>query len=591
MKTHKEFVYRHRCFFALCAAVFMLALIPLLETTVLVGGEWRGVPQAYMDEYIYYSHVTEAGTGNIFFGNPYLLEHRFDAPLVLFGSNVLAALPLLLGLPLIPALIINFILWSVVFSALYYRLLREFALPAALCAAGAFFAYLQSYDQVYRISVRQEVFPFLLFFYIALIRFIKQPESRSGTILLGIAAGSSFYIYGFLWQTVVVTLGLLALYALCTRQWLFLRRVLLGSALGGALGFPALFYTLWVSRQPYFWESMTRFGLVNTHLPVAEVIYSGAWAGIVVALVALIYWRAPLLRQQRTFHVAALFLCVTGMALWIMQGSNVITGQLLEIGDHMRRFIIVWLPLATTLSAYALYNYHEYLSKPLRSLAAAALVCLVGANLYFAYHHSHPFRAPLESAAIWKEQQLYAAPLQWLESHEAEPVVVWGNQRDFSTIHVPVLTKHYALFVEAAQFMLLPTDEIRERYLVSRYFDGVTVESLKEDMLPHAGRANTFHLPKTIERGIKICRIIFFWNKGHDCGVPPTPQALMGEAYFDGLVARFETDIKPNIEEYLKKYQVSYILKDIKRDPQYRPEVLGAVRVYQDARFEVYKLP
>src|SRR3989338_11404053 len=148
MKTHKEFVYRHRYFFALCAAVFMLALIPLLETTVLVGGEWRGVPQAYMDEYIYYSHVTEAGTGNIFFGNPYLLEHRNDAPLIFFGSNIFAALPLLLGIPLIPALVINFMLWSVVFAALYYRLCREFALPSLMSAGVALFAYLQSYDQV-----------------------------------------------------------------------------------------------------------------------------------------------------------------------------------------------------------------------------------------------------------------------------------------------------------------------------------------------------------------------------------------------------------------------------------------------------------
>src|SRR3990167_3752412 len=179
------FIKTHTILFGLLAVVALLSLMPAAEAWVVIGDEWRGVPQAYMDEYIYYSHVTEAGTGNIFFGNPYLLEHRNDAPLIFFGSNIFAALPLLLGIPLIPALVINFMLWSVVFAALYYRL---------------------SYDQVYRISVRQEVFPFLLFFYIALIRFLKASESRNSVLLLGAAAGASFYIYGFLWQTVVVTL-------------------------------------------------------------------------------------------------------------------------------------------------------------------------------------------------------------------------------------------------------------------------------------------------------------------------------------------------------------------------------------------------
>ena len=144
----------------------------------------------------------------------------------------------------------------------------------------------------------------------------------------------------------VVTLGLLALYALGTRQWALLRRVLAASALGGAIGAPPFLYALWITKQPYFWESVNRFGLVNTHLPVAEVVYSGAWAGLVAVLVVFLYWRVPFLRQQRIFSVTALFLCVTGMALWIMQSSNIVTGQLLEIGDHMRRFIIVWLPMA-----------------------------------------------------------------------------------------------------------------------------------------------------------------------------------------------------------------------------------------------------
>lgn len=579
--------HNHRAFTLLMAAVLLLSTVPVLQAAFYIGDAWQGVPQVYMDEYIYYSHITEAGTGNLLFGNPYLLEHRFEAPLVLFGSNVLAALPLLAGVPLYVALVFNFMLWSLVFASLYYRLAREFVLPAWVGASVALFAYVQSYDQVYRVSVRQEVFPFLLLFWIALARFIKNPGRRAA-FWLGASAGATFYVYGFLWQTVVATLGLLALYALARRQWPLFKHTLEASAVGGVIGAPAFLYTLWITSAPFFWESTDRFGLVNTHLPVAEVLWSGAWAGLAVGCALFLYWVMPAERRQKALPLV-LFLAVTGLALWIMQGSNVVTGKLWEIGDHMRRFIIVWLPLAAALLGYLWMTNRERLSKMWRYATVGALVLLAGANLYFAYHHSHPFREPGSLQEVWKDQQLYAAPLRWLDAAETKPVVVWGDPTLFSTAHVPVLTKHYVLFEEPALFMLGSTDELRERYLVSHYFDGITVEGLKTDMLPHAGRANTFHLPKTIERQVKVCRLFFFWDTGHECGVAPTPQELIGEEYFDTLAARFTDDIKPRIKEYVAKYQVSYVLKDVLHNADWAPQQLGATKVYDDGRFEIYK--
>ena len=99
-----------------------------------------------------------------------------------------------------------------------------------------------------------------------------------------------------------------------------------------------------------------------------------------------------------------------------------------------------------------------------------------------------------------------------------------------------------------------------------------------------------FAIAKTIERGIKICRILFFWDTTKDCGIPPTPQQLLGEKFFTDLEKKFRTDVKPNIKAYLKKYHVSYILMDKTLDSPYRPETLGAVRAYADDRFELYKL-
>ena len=57
-----------------------------------------------------------------------------------------------------------------------------------------------------------------------------------------------------------------------------------------------------------------------------------------------------------------------------------------------------------------------------------------------------------------------------------------------------------------------------------------------------------------------------------------------------GLENKFQNDIKPNIKAYLKKYHVTYILKDKVLDPSYHPEALGAALVYADDRYEIYHL-
>jgi len=580
--------HQHKALALAVLATLALSVVPVFQAALYAGAEWQEVPQVYMDEYIYYAHVTEAGTGNLFFGNPYILEHRSSLPLVLFGSNVLAALPLLAGVPLYLSLVFNFMLWSLVFVLLYYALARSFFMERWYAAAIAMFAYVQSYDQVYRVSVRQEVFPFLLLFWIALARFIRNPHTTSSLVWLGVATGATFYIYGFLWQTAVATLGMLTIYALVVKHWVLMRRTLLALGLGFVVGAPALIYTLWVTTQPYFWESMLRFGLVHTRLPVGELVWSGSFALLAVGLAALVYWRAPF-AQRAAFTPALIFIATTGAAVFAMQGSNMLTNSLLEIGDHMRRFIIVWLPISTALLAYMVYVSRALYPRVYMWGAGVLLAVLVLGNINFWYHHSHPFREPDVLAPQWQEQQTYAAPLHYLDEAEPEPVVVWGNGDNFSTIHVPVLTKHYVLFVEPAQFMMMPTDEVRERYLVSRYFDGVTKESLKKDILLHAGRAYAFHLPKTLERGVKVCKIIKFWDTA-SCGVAPTSEELLGDAYFAGLVERFETDIKPNIREYLRKYHVDYVLKDINRDAHYHPETLGGTLVYKDGFFELYKL-
>lgn len=586
----KEFLKQYRSLMVLLGIVFVFTLVPVLDTFLVLGSAWQGIMPAFIDESLYQAHVHAIGGGYLNDGNPYFIEHRFGPPLVIFGGAWINALPLLAGLSFNATMLINFIFWSLVFAVLFYWLFRELSVPKWVAVCGTLLSFFQWYPYLWRPANLQPVLPFYVLFYVGLVRLMRNPNRRN-IYIVAAATASSFYLYAYLWQTIVITLGLLFLYAVVRKDWQLMRATLLSSCIGGVIGLPVPLYIFWLSHSSlYFWESISRFGLVNTHLPMAEIIYSGGWIGIILAFLAVLYWRSHALREDVEFRTLSLFLYISGLGLWVMQGSNLFTGKLLETGEHIRVFIFPWLALATVLLGSYLWKRRVDIVGGLRVFALVIVAVCAVVSMQYARAAFAPFFNREEHREIWKTEQLYAKPLAWLNLHEKYPVVVWSEPRDPLIGVLPIFSNHFVLFTTPAMWELVSENELRERYLVSQYFNDPTVASLKSDMGVYLGRQDIAHKAKTIERGIKICRIVFFFDKNKDCGTPPTPIGLLGEKFFTDLEEKFKTDIQPNIKEYLKKYQVSYIAKDIVLDPQYHPEKLGAVRVYGDGRLELYRM-
>ena len=573
--------------------ILALTAIPVVDIFLVLGSSWQGIPPGFTDESFYYARVQTILHGHPTEGNPYFLEHSDGPPLVIFGGTWLNAIPQLAGLSLNTSLLVNFIVWSLLFAVSLYWLFRELRVPPWIAVFGTVLVYIQSYEHVWRAVNLQTVYPFYFLFYIALMRLIRE-QSRKNIILLALTTGAAFYLFAYLWQAVVITLGLLFFYALIRKNWPLLKAMLLSSLVGGTIGLPVLLYALWLSRtSPYFWESVGRLGLVDTHLPMAEVIYSGGWIGVALIVLAVLYSHIPAFREDEEFTLLGSFLAISGLGLWTMQGSNLVTGKLLETGEHVRLLIMPWLIFSAIGVGVFLWKRRAQLSRGLQTFSVIAVVILSAANVYFIYYYfPSMFLASNVDRIAWQTKQLSAKPLAWLESEEKNPVVVWGEPNDPLTSDIPIFTKHFTLYVWAGIMELVPEDEVRERYLVSQYFDTPTAADLKkrDHSMLYLGRHDLPHQAKTIERGVKICRILFFWDTNRDCGTPPTPESLLGDTFFTGLEDRFETDIKPNIKKYLKKYRVSYILKDKVLNPQYHPETLGAIRVYSDDRYEIWHI-
>lgn len=587
----KEFLRRRRPVVVLAGIILALTAVPLFDTFLVVGNVWQGILPTFTDE-LNFARMHTIGEGHLTDGNAYYFEHSDGPPLVLFGGAWLNALPLWAGMSLNGALMLNFVLWSLLFAASVYLLLRELRASPWIAVSGTVLLYLQSYEHVWRPVNLQPVFPFYFLFYAALLRLIRE-QNRRNVLFLAAMVGAGFYVFAYLWQIAVITLGLLCIYALVRKNWPLLKAAFFSSLIGGAIGLPVPLYMLWLSHaSPYFWESMGRLGLVNTHLPMAEVIYSGGWIGIALVFLAVLWWRAPELRKDREFIQLGIFLGISGLGLWIMQGSNLITGKLLETGEHVRLLILPWLIFATVSIGASLWGWRAQLSRGLQSFSIIMIAILMGANLYFTYQYFSPFLTPYANRELWQTEQLYAKPLAWLQNQEKDPVVVWSDPHDHLAAVLPIFTRHFTLDTFFGMLELAPEEEIRERYLISQYFNNPTVSDLRSEseMALYLGRHDFPHEAKTIERGIKICRVLFFWDKNKDCGMPPTPQDLLGDKFFSDLENKFQNDIKPNIKAYLKKYHISYILKDKILDPAYHPEALGAKMVYADDRFEIYHL-
>lgn len=584
--------HRHRALSALMLATLLLTAIPALDTALTVGNAWRGIPPTFTDETFYQGHVENIAKGHYNDGNPYFMERAGEAPLVIFGGAWLNALPQLLGLPFMAAAYFNFIIFSLAFTALYFWLLRELWVPHRWAVLGSLILYLQCYAHVWRPANLQPVYPDIILFYIGFVRLIKNP-SRGNIWLLGLSTGASFYLYSYFWQVTVITLGLLFFGALISRQWRLVTSTLWASLIGGVVGAPIIFYMLWLSyASPYFLESIARFGLVYTHLPMLEVVYSGGWVGLVLLLLVIWYWQTPSLRDNKEFRIIAVFTILSGGGLWIMQGSNTVTGILLETGEHLRILILPWLAFSTVVLGTCAWRIRTAFKPWVRAFSHAALGVFALASAYYTYYYFQPFIAPdTASRAFFVEVQSYAGVFNWLQTNEPTSVVVWSDPHQYLSTDLPIFTRHYELYTPMGMWELIPSQEVWERYLVSLYFDPPTVSTLKENMATYLGRQDAFHNAKTIERGVKLCRMFLFWIPDSKCGATPTSVELLGEPFFAGLESKFVQDIKPNIAKYLKKYHVSYIIKDIKLQPQMHPEGLGAKLVYTDGRYEIYRLP
>ncbi len=598
---------RLRILFFLCSGLIIAGLLaaPFIFIAQQTKGVWHGVPPLYTDNYYYYARIKEVYDVHGI-GNPYFIEHTAELAPAFFITDWISAVPLFFGSSMMAMIGMDFVFWSLALVFLVYAFFRYLKIPSHISWVGAALTFVMTYALMVRPVSMQVIYPFFVWFLISFFMWLREPRRNLFCINLIIATSASFYIYTYLWQITFVTLGLAMLFYAYERQWKVVRTaacIILGAV---ALSIPMIIYTIHQIKNPVYWETMERIGLLYTHVPAARVVviflilsaFLGAWG--------LIRRGVPEIKAHEPDGVFKGFMLL-GAAIAVTSVSNIFTGKELEIPQHVERFVIVWLALGVVWLGYALWNARHSVAAAFRAqtfalthkkkasativIIVAAVCVIVGALLVYIHDGLLVSADSENSQGAIRDVQEYAAPLAWLAGAEKTPVVIFAHS-DVVNHYIPILTQHYVLFDGPGLLHFMSNAELEERFLIQQYPHEPSALYLASQMRGYLGVGNGVHRYKLHNREVWLCGLIQKLIPDHTCGsITPDALAYWGRPYFDGRVQQYKTVIQPHFAQELHKFHVQYIIVDTKFDTDFEPEKFAEVeRVYRDQRFLIYKL-
>ncbi len=537
MTKHKYFSY------TLLFAIFL----GFLPTIMLISkyGYYPRIPLEIMDDTLYYlGRVREVLMGNYFIGNSYLVEKVGEVTTAFFVADWIYSIPffgiVFFGLPIAIGLVFSEAFWTVTTSILLYFLYKKLDIEDRYMPLVVTFSLLSVLFYILRPVTMAVVYPVFILFLISFLAWLNDPTNNKNKIYLTLSSTLSFYVYTYLWQLVLVVLGLTFLLSLFTKKSIKELFVVLISTL--FLSLPVFVYTWRQLNSEFYFETLNRVGLINTHsLGSSAFLYTF----LLFVCLFLIY---VFKKRELINNVIFIFFGIITFSLIITGISNVITGKDLELAVHVGRFTELYIAIFVTFSFWVLYVNRDKVNK-LIYLPVLFLFCY---SSYLIYLTSI---IAVRSLPVQNNDYIYEL-ISFINTLPEKSVIL---ANDSVSSYIPVMTKSYVAFHPNAELYLASNDEIEERYLVSRIFIDLDKAQLKSDFRKYAGVGNAVHKAKIVNRNAKICGYIKS-VVSLNCNTSTTTSYLLkGELYFDELIERYKF-IKKNSGKFLDMYGVHYIL-------------------------------
>lgn len=550
------------------AVCVVLALAPYVALFVMHGGPYMVPPEFMDDSNYYYARMQEVVDGHPFIGNPYLKEHAGEVASAFFGADWIAATPLFFTRDLMPAILINVVVWSGLYVVLLYWLFGLLNLHQRVRVGAVIVTFVASFWYMERPVAMQIVYPAFVLLLGSILLWLKEPASRKAQVLLVVSAGISFYLYTYLWQITMVAGALLNMYVLLRNRASF--RTLLGIDIGIVLvALPMGMYMVVQLSHPWYWETVRRIGFVATHTFGLAGVFAGLMLGAAIGA-------ALLVRKYVDIPTKIFFTIITG-ALVITTFSNVLTGKDLETAVHIGRFVDLWVVVvAIVVVTYVLPRMRRLTQLDMLS-GGIAVALLLWVIVPMCVHGLRTMKEPLA-------YERYAQVLAWIQQNAPEGSVIFAD--DKLSYYIPALTHAYVLFQPNAGLYLVPDTEMQERYLLSRSLSNLTEDDIKRDLRLYAGVGNAVHGYKIHNREARMCMLL---RLGGCAPLIPDNTNYMGSAYFYGLYTHVAR-IASKRESLFVDYEVDYVINDKIRNNYDMSRLRNAHLIARVGEFEIYAL-
>lgn len=552
----KPLLKKHGFIFIFALLIGFLIVFPNIFAINRVGSDFKGIfPALNDDEFHYLGMMREAYDGHYSLGNVFSGEHK-DAPsltqplapiiFAFFARSFDLSIPAIAAindfiLPFLGVLLLYLLLFSLfgsrviasIFSTLYYLFfISLFSRPI-----NPQFSFLFSY---------------LGLFFIWKIINSKEISAKRLALYnfsLAIVFGMVFYIYPFVWTSILVVYGIaLLLLILRERKAIFYLRGLLFFIVPVALA--AIPYILNLKRaisDPNYLDTFLRFGFILNHYPSAFLNVALIMSGL-----AIIYFVGKNADLKQKIFVYSL-----ALAGIILNWQNIITGKILSFSPHYYTTIVLFLFIIFSFCVSMFWkNYKENLLNA-RNYLAVILMIIV---LAFIFDHTgkqnligySSLFAKLGDAVELRDLQKLSGVVDWFNKNSPKDSVVYSLDNICDWL-IPTYTYNNVYYHCNDGLFLASDEELENKWVIQNFFTkGITREYIEKENM-------NIWTSKFIERyqnEMVRNKILGFLNIKKDASAI----VMVPKEYIDRVLEKVDVYQKMGFEKALGQYTVNYIL-------------------------------
>ena len=510
-----SFAKRHTVALAVATLVGVIYVAPHIAFRISLGDAYQGIPMmGTANEEYYIGRIQEILDGHPLVGSFTFFEHKEALPLTVPAGEFLFALPsLLFGFSPVAVLqcarfVLPFILFMLVYL-LVYELCKNrsvsFSKMTSLVAGlsvtlgydavnyrrlFAFFAGDQSLAESFFLWSRpvHPVLGVVLLFACLLCLWhivsdsrYRKPALWLGTFALALAIPTYFFSWGMILS---VWAMLLLMYAL-RKRFDVVRD--LAYLFGGALFLTIPYWVLayHAGKDLAYAESVLRSGLFYTHYPLLNKLV--LLTLVIYGLFALIAFFARKRTDTNSIFVSPSYRFGLALAL----------GGLLAFSQQILTGVTIWpdhfVQYAIPLNMVALLAlFHNEIGERWPKVWKSLVTILILFTLWYGawsqvvvYRNLYPSARELQSAS----------PLfTWLNSARPECVVLTLEEEPATwnlNGLIPAFT-HCNIYVDNGSSVLMPFDDVYQRYLMLLRLKGVTPDTIASYMASHEGELRAY---------------------------------------------------------------------------------------------------